>query len=134
MLFGIRYTKALQDILNTEGGKLSRNMVGLSTPAFGSKIEDFAKRNDTWRKGKLPPHDAAVFSVALFGIDLAGNGKASEERLAGSSLRLALIDYSRQNLSSQSACAAALRAWVEVHDAQRSGNNQKDKSPAQGER
>ena len=46
MFFGIRYTKAIQDILNTEGGKLSREMVGLSTPAFGSKIETFAKRND----------------------------------------------------------------------------------------
>jgi hypothetical protein len=131
VFFGIRYTKALQDILNTEGGKLSRDMVGLSTPAFGGKIEAFAKRNGRWGKGKLSPQDAAVASVTLFGIELASKGQTSEERLAGSSLRLALIDYSKQNPSSQTACEAALKTWVEVHEAQKTGNPPKTQSPPQ---
>jgi hypothetical protein len=119
VFYSIRYSKALQDILNTEGGKLSRDMVGLSTPAFGSKVETFAKQNGKWGKSDLSPQYAAVISVALFGMELARKGQTSEERLAGSSLRLALIDYSKQNPSAQTACKAALTTWVEAHEAEK---------------
>jgi len=94
-------------------------MVGLSTPAFGSKVEAFAKQNAKGGKSKPSPQNAAVISIALFGIELTRIGQTAEERLAGSSLQLALMDYSKKNPSAQTACEAALRTWRDVHAAQK---------------
>lgn len=114
MFYGIRYTKALQDILNTEGGRLAREMIQLSTPALAGKIETFSQRKGKWSKSSLAPQDAAVTSIALFGMELARGGQTPNERLAGSTLQMALIDYAKQNPSAQAACTAALAKWVEV--------------------
>jgi hypothetical protein len=115
MFYGVRYTKVLQDILNTEGGKLARGMVQLSTPAFGGKVETFTQRQSKWSNSKLTPQDAAITSIALFGIELARHGQTPEERLAGTTLQMALIDYSKQYPSAKAACVACLEKWVKDH-------------------
>jgi hypothetical protein len=114
VFYGIRYTKALQDILNTEGGRLARGMIQLSTPALAGKIEVFSQRKGKWSKSTLSPQDAAVTSIALFGMELARYGQTSNERLAGSTLQMALIDYAKKNPSAKAACTAVLSKWVEV--------------------
>jgi len=115
VFYGIRYTKALQDILNTEGGKLARGMAQLSAPTFCSKVEAFTQRQRKWSDSNLTPQDAAITSIAIFGIELAKHGQTPEERLAGTALQMALIDYSGQNPSAKTACAACLTKWVNDH-------------------
>ena len=114
MFYGIRYTKALQNILNTAGGKLAREMLQLSTPALGGKIEVFSQRKGKWSKSSLAPQDAAVTSIALFGMELARHGQTPNERLAGSTLQIALIDYAKENPAAKTACTAVLAKWVEI--------------------
>jgi hypothetical protein len=114
VFFGIRYTKSLQDILNTEGGKVARDMVHLSTPALAGKIEAFTQRQRKWSDTELSPQAAAITSIAVFGMELARHGQTPAERLAGSSLKLALIDYSKATPSAQAACVAVLTKWQEV--------------------
>jgi hypothetical protein len=117
VLYGIRYSKALQNILNTEGGKLARDMVQLSTPAFAAKVEALTRRKGRWSKSSLGPQDAAIASIALFGMELARQGQTQNERLAGSTLQMALIDYAKANPSAQAACTAVLTKWVEIRPA-----------------
>src|SRR6478752_5743469 len=119
MFYGIRYSKALQDILNTNGGQLAREMIGLSTPALASKIEAFSQREGKWSKTRLAPQDAAVTSIALFGMALSRDGGQPDQRLAGSTLQIALIDYSTNNPSAEPACRAALAKWVETRPHER---------------
>ena len=115
MFYGIRFTKVLQNILNTEGGKFARGMVQLSTPAFGGKVEAFTQRQRNWSSTGLSPEEAAITSIALFGIELALHGQTPGERLAGTTLQMALIDYSNQNPSATAACTACLAKWVKDH-------------------
>ena len=44
----------------------------------------------------------------------ARHGDSPNERLAGSTLQMALIDYAKQNPSVEVACRAALSKWVEA--------------------
>jgi hypothetical protein len=74
-------------------------MIQLSTPALAGKIETFSQRKGKWSKSSLAPQDAAVTSIALFGMELARGGQTPNERLAGSTLQMALIDYAKQNPS-----------------------------------
>ncbi len=119
MFYGIRYTKALQEILNTEGGKLARSLVQLSTPAFAGKIETYTQRQEKWSDSGLSPQDAAIASIAQFGMDCAYDGETPEERLAGSTLQLALMDYAKHNPSAEATCRECLGVWIEEHQSRR---------------
>jgi hypothetical protein len=75
----------------------------------------FSQRERKWSESSLSPQDAAVTSIALFGIALVRSGETPEQRLAGRMLQIAVIDYSKENPSARTACYACLDMWVKDH-------------------
>jgi hypothetical protein len=97
MFYELRYTKAIQAILGTEGGKAVLDMLGMSIPAVGWRVEECAQRNGPRHLKNLSPQAAAVGAVALFGMWLAEFGQTEAECLAGTALQMAIMDYTKQN-------------------------------------
>ena len=86
-------------------------MINLSTPSLAGKIEAFSQREGKWSSSSLPPQAAALTSVAMFGVALVRHGETADERLAGSTLKLALADYGTKNPEAEHTCATLLTMW-----------------------
>jgi hypothetical protein len=115
VFYWFKYTKALQAILSTEGGKAALGMIGMSIPKASGMIEQSVRTDPDCREiaNRLSPAQAAITSIGRFGMSLQALSENPDHRLGGHAMQMALINYAEAHPELGAFIAAALEHWEE---------------------